>query len=78
NHIKGDEGDKPNTENKDEVIDQPNNQLKEESSIENSNNEDENIETPKSGDLNTTPVEVVYLTNEENLDIENINENELN
>ncbi|EGT0692435.1 hypothetical protein GW965_06385 [Clostridium perfringens] len=57
---------------------QPNNEVKEESSIENSNNEGENIETPKSGDENTTPVEGENLPKEENLEQENINENELN
>lgn len=61
-----------------EVIDQPNNEVKEESSIENSNNEVEDIETPKSGDENTTPVEGKNLSKEENLEQENINENELN
>ncbi|MDM0964101.1 hypothetical protein QTI94_11165 [Clostridium perfringens] len=70
--IKGDEGVKPNSEIKEEALDQPNNEVKEESSIENSNNEVENIETPKSGDENTTPVEG------ENLEQENINGNELN
>ncbi|MCX0404002.1 hypothetical protein [Clostridium perfringens] len=70
--IKGD------VEVKDETLDQPNNEVKEESSIENSNNEDENIETPKSGDENTTPVEGENLPKEENLEQENINENELN
>lgn len=72
NDIKGDEGVKPNSDVKDEALDQPNNEVKEESSIENSNNEVENIETPKSGDENTTPVEG------ENLEQENINGNELN
>ncbi|BDU93204.1 hypothetical protein [Clostridium perfringens] len=72
NEIKGDEGVKPNSEIKEEALDQPNNEVKEESSIENSNNEVENIETPKSGDENTTPVEG------ENLEQENINGNELN
>lgn len=72
NEIKEDEEVKPNSEIKEEVIDQPNNEVKEESSIENSNNEGENIETPKSGDENTTPVEG------ENLEQENINGNELN
>ncbi|MDM0615706.1 hypothetical protein QTH06_13295 [Clostridium perfringens] len=72
NDIKGDEGVKPNSEIKEEALDQPNNEVKEESSIENSNNEVENIETPKSGDENTTPVEG------ENLEQENINGNELN
>lgn len=52
-----------------EVIDQPNNEVKEESSIENSNNEVEDIETPKSGDENTTPVEGKNLSKEENLGI---------
>ena len=70
--IKGDVEVKPNSEVKDETLDQPNNEVKEESSIENSNNEVENIETPKSGDENTTPVEG------ENLEQENINGNELN
>lgn len=70
--IKGDVEVKPNSEVKDEALDQPNNEVKEESSIENSNNEVENIETPKSGDENTTPVEG------ENLEQENINGNELN
>ncbi|NGT86686.1 hypothetical protein [Clostridium perfringens] len=72
NEIKGD------VEVKDETLDQPNNEVKEESSIENSNNEDENIETPKSGDENTTPVEGENLPKEENLEQENINGNELN
>ncbi|MCX0357985.1 hypothetical protein LI056_08265 [Clostridium perfringens] len=72
NEIKGDEGVKPNSEIKEEALDQPNNEVKEESSIENSNNEVENIETPKSGDENTTPV------GGENLEQENINGNELN
>lgn len=72
NEIKGDEGVKPNSEIKEEALDQPNNEVKEESSIENSNNEVENIETPKSRDENTTPVEG------ENLEQENINGNELN
>ncbi len=72
NEIKGAEGVKPNSEIKEEALDQPNNEVKEESSIENSNNEVENIETPKSGDENTTPVEG------ENLEQENINGNELN
>lgn len=72
NEIKGDEGVKPNSEIKEEALDQLNNEVKEESSIENSNNEVENIETPKSGDENTTPVEG------ENLEQENINGNELN
>ncbi|SUY34422.1 Uncharacterised protein [Clostridium perfringens] len=61
-----------------EVIDQPNNEVKEESSIENSNNEVEDIETPKSGDENTTPVEGKNLSKEENLEQKNINGNELN
>ena len=72
NEIKGDVEVKPNSEIKNEALDQPNNEVKEESSIENSNNEGENIETPKSGDENTTPVEG------ENLEQENINGNELN
>lgn len=59
NEIKGDEGVKPNSEIKEEALDQPNNEV-------------ENIETPKSGDENTTPVEG------ENLEQENINGNELN
>ncbi|MDK0552920.1 hypothetical protein [Clostridium perfringens] len=78
NEIKGDEGVKPNSEVKDEALDKPNNEVKEESSIENSNNEVENIETPKSGDENTTPVEGDNLPKEENLEQENINGNELN
>ncbi|MDU5650571.1 MAG: hypothetical protein E6038_05555, partial [Clostridium perfringens] len=78
NEIKGDERVKPNSEIKDEALDQPNNEVKEESSIENSNNEVENIETPKSGDENTTPVEGENLPKEENLEQENINGNELN
>lgn len=65
NEIKGDEGVKPNSEVKDEAVDQP-------------NNEGENIETPKSGDENTTPVEGENLPKEENLEQENINGNELN
>ena len=76
--IKGDVEVKPNSEIKDEALDKPNNEVKEESSIENSNNEDENIETPKSGDENTTPVEGENLPKEENLEQENINGNELN
>ncbi|NGU15904.1 hypothetical protein, partial [Clostridium perfringens] len=78
NEIKEDEEVKPNSEIKEEALDQPNNEVKEESSIENSNNEGENIETPKSGDENTTPVEGENLPKEENLEQENINENELN
>lgn len=77
NEIKEDEGAKPNSEVKDEVIDQPNNEIKDESSIENSNNEDENIETPKSGDENNKPVEENSLK-EGNLEQENLNESELN
>ena len=76
--IKGDVEVKPNSEVKDEALDQPNNEVKDESSIENSNNEGENIETPKSGDENTTPVEGENLPKEENLEQENINGNELN
>ena len=78
NEIKGDVEVKPNSEVKDEAVDQPNNEVKEESSIENSNNEGENLETPKSGDENTTPVEGENLPKEENLEQENIHENELN
>ncbi|EGT3600774.1 hypothetical protein FT888_11175 [Clostridium perfringens] len=78
NEIKEDEGVKPNSEVKEEALDQPNNEVKEESSIENSNNEGENLETPKSGDENTTPVEGENLPKEENLEQENIHENELN
>lgn len=78
NEIKEDEVVKPNSEIKDEAVDQPNNEIKDESSIENSNNEGENIETPKSGDENTTPVDGENLPKEENLEQENINENELN
>ncbi|MDK0978503.1 hypothetical protein ACOT7R_03325 [Clostridium perfringens] len=78
NEIKEDEGVKPNSEVKDEGVNQPNNEVKEESSIENSNNEGENLETPKSGDENTTPVEGENLPKEENLEQENIHENELN
>lgn len=65
NEIKGDEGVKPNSEIKEEALDQPNNEV-------------ENIETPKSGDENTTPVEGENLPKEENLEQENINGNELN
>ena len=78
NEIKEDEGVKPNSEVKDEAVNQPNNEVKEESSIENSNNEGENLETPKSGDENNTPVEGENLPKEENLEQENIHENELN
>ncbi|WP_333962162.1 hypothetical protein [Clostridium perfringens] len=78
NEIKEDEGVKPNSEVKEEGVNQPNNEVKEESSIENSNNEGENLETPKSGDENTTPVEGENLPKEENLEQENIHENELN
>ncbi|GAA0067539.1 MAG: hypothetical protein E6748_12030 [Clostridium perfringens] len=78
NEVKEDEGVKPNSEVKDEGVNQPNNEVKEESSIENSNNEGENLETPKSGDENTTPVEGENLPKEENLEQENIHENELN
>ena len=78
NEIKEDEGVKPNSEIKNEAVDQPNNEIKDESSIENSNNEGENIEMPKSGDENTTPVEGENLPKEENLEQENINGNELN
>ncbi|EOU1757070.1 hypothetical protein LTX21_002368 [Clostridium perfringens] len=78
NEIKEDEVVKPNSEIKDEAVDQTNNEIKDESSIENSNNEGENIETPKSGDENTTPVDGENLPKEENLEQENINENELN
>ncbi|EOT2960109.1 hypothetical protein ACSW9O_02200 [Clostridium perfringens] len=78
NEIKEDEGVKPNGEIKDEAVDQPNNEIKDESSIENSNNEGENIETPKSGDENNTHVEEENSLNEGNLEQENINENELN
>lgn len=65
NEIKEDEEVKPNSEIKEEVIDQPNNEV-------------EDIETPKSGDENTTPVEGENLPKEENLEQENINGNELN
>ena len=65
NEIKGDEEVKPNSEIKEEVIDQPNNEV-------------EDIETPKSGDENTTPVEGKNLSKEENLEQKNINGNELN
>lgn len=78
NEIKEDEGVKPNSEIKDEAVDQPNNEIKDESSIENSNNGGENIETPKSGDENNTPVEEENSLNEGNLEQENINENEIN
>lgn len=78
NEIKGDVEVKPNSEVKDEGVNQPNNEVKEESSIENSNNEGENLETPKSGDENTTPVEGENLPKEENLEQENIHENEMN
>ncbi|GAA0087936.1 hypothetical protein H8J87_11755 [Clostridium perfringens] len=65
NEIKGDEEVKPNSEIKDEDLDQPNNEVKD-------------IETPKSGDENTTPVEGKNLSKEENLEQKNINGNELN
>ena len=65
NEIKEDEEVKPNSEIKEEVIDQPNNEV-------------EDIETPKSGDENTTPVEGKNLSKEENLEQKNINGNELN
>ncbi|ELC8466541.1 hypothetical protein [Clostridium perfringens] len=78
NDQNGNKESQSNNEIKEEVIDQPNNEVKEESSIENSNNEVENIETPKSGDENTTPVEGENLPKEENLEQENINGNELN
>lgn len=65
NEIKGDEEVKPNSEIKDEDLDQPNNEVKD-------------IETPKSGDENTTPVEGKNLSKEENLEQKNINRNELN
>lgn len=65
NEIKGDEEVKSNSEIKEEVIDQPNNEV-------------EDIETPKSGDENTTPVEGKNLSKEENLEQKNINGNELN
>lgn len=65
NEIKGDEEVKPNSEIKDEDLDQPNNEVKD-------------IETPKSGDENTTPVEGKNLYKEENLEQKNINGNELN
>ncbi|MDU3333797.1 hypothetical protein [Clostridium perfringens] len=78
NDQNGNKESQSNNEIKEEVIDQPNNEVKEESSIENSNNEGENIETPKSGDENTTPVEGENLPKEENLEQENINGNELN
>ncbi|MGU8813732.1 hypothetical protein ACV3UP_01435 [Clostridium perfringens] len=65
NEIKGDEEVKPNSEIKDEDLDQPNNEV-------------EDIETPKSGDENTTPVEGKNLSKEENLEQKNINGNELN
>ncbi len=55
NEIKEDEEVKPNSEIKEEVIDQPNNEV-------------EDIETPKSGDENTTPVEGKNLSKEENLE----------
>ncbi|XZN28374.1 hypothetical protein ACSW9H_12995 [Clostridium perfringens] len=78
NDQNGNKESQSNNEIKEEVIDQPNNEVKEESSIENSNNEVENIETPKSGDENTTPVEGENLPKEENLEQKNINGNELN
>lgn len=78
NDQNGNKESQSNNEIKEEVIDQPNNEVKKESSIENSNNEVENIETPKSGDENTTPVEGENLPKEENLEQENINGNELN
>lgn len=78
NDQNGNKESQSNNEIKEEVIDQPNNEVKEESSIENSNNEVENIETPKSGDENTTPVEGENLPKKENLEQENINGNELN
>ena len=65
NEIKEDEEVKPNSEIKDEDLDQPNNEVKD-------------IETPKSGDENTTPVEGKNLSKEENLEQKNINGNELN
>ncbi|WP_415320019.1 hypothetical protein ACSXEP_02200 [Clostridium perfringens] len=78
NDYKGDEEIKSNNEIKEDEGVKPNNEIKDESSIENSNNEGENIETPKSGDENNTPVEEENSLNEGNLEQENINENELN
>lgn len=78
NDYKGDEEIKSNNEIKEDEGVKPNSEIKDESSIENSNNEGENIETPKSGDENNTPVEEENSLNEGNLEQENINENELN
>ncbi|EOU1700924.1 hypothetical protein LTX14_002115 [Clostridium perfringens] len=78
NDYKGDEEIKSNNEIKEDEGVKPNSEIKDESSIENSNNEGENIETPKSGDENNTPLEEENSLNEGNLEQENINENELN